>query len=38
MTIALAIMIAVVAWGLYVTKHATEYPEWFDDDNWPYGV
>ena len=30
-------MIAVVAWGIYTAKHATEYPDWFDDNDWPYG-
>ena len=31
-TIATGLGILMLVWGLYVTKHAHEYPEWFEDD------
>ena len=31
-TFATVLMIGMLVWGIYVTKHAHEYPEWFEDD------
>lgn len=28
-------ILAVLAFGIYVTKNATDYPDWFEDDEWP---
>jgi len=30
--IATVLMLGALAWGVYVTKHAHEYPEWFEED------
>ncbi len=30
--IAIALVLFMILWGLYVSKHAHEYPEWFEED------